>query len=31
MADKNIRAIDEVGQFINDYYKDSDELLERVL
>ncbi len=31
MADKNIRAIEEVGQFINDYYKDSDELLERVL
>lgn len=31
MADKNIRSIDEVGQFINDYYKDSDELLERVL
>ncbi|MDP3484961.1 MAG: CpaF family protein, partial [Methanobacteriaceae archaeon] len=31
MADKNIRGIDEVGQFINDYYKDSDELLERVL
>jgi flagellar protein FlaI len=31
MADKNIRGIEEVGQFINDYYKDSDELLERVL
>lgn len=31
MADKNIRSIDEVGQFISDYYKDSDELLERVL
>jgi flagellar protein FlaI len=31
MADNNIRAIEDVGQFINDYYKDSDELLERVL
>ncbi|WP_425438286.1 CpaF family protein [Methanobacterium alcaliphilum] len=31
MADKNIRSIDEVGQYVQDYYRDSDEVLERVL
>lgn len=31
MADKGIRAIEEVGNYINEYYRDSDELLERVL
>jgi flagellar protein FlaI len=31
MADKNLRSIDDVGQYITEYYKDSDELLDRVL
>ncbi|MBU4547615.1 MAG: Flp pilus assembly complex ATPase component TadA, partial [Euryarchaeota archaeon] len=31
MADKGIRGIEEVGNYINEYYRDSDELLERVL
>jgi flagellar protein FlaI len=31
MADKNLRSIDDVAQYINDYYRDSDEVLERVL
>ncbi len=31
MADKNIRSIDEVAEYVNDYYRDSDEVLERVL
>ncbi len=31
MADKNIRSIEEVGKCIHNYYKDPDEVLERVL
>ncbi|MDI6645077.1 MAG: CpaF family protein [Methanobacteriaceae archaeon] len=31
MADKNIRAIDEVGRCIHNYYKDPDEVLEKIL
>lgn len=31
MADKNIRSSDEVAEYVNDYYRDSDEVLERVL
>ena len=31
MADKNIRAIEEVGNCIHNYYKDPDEVLEKIL
>ncbi|GAB4306034.1 MAG: CpaF family protein [Methanobacteriaceae archaeon] len=31
MADKHIRAIDEVGKCIHNYYKDPDEVLEKIL
>jgi flagellar protein FlaI len=31
MADNNIRSIDEVGQSINNYYKDPDSMLEEAL
>jgi len=31
MADKNIRAIQEVGNCIHNYYKDPDEVLEKIL
>jgi archaeal flagellar protein FlaI len=31
MADKNIRSSEEVAKYVNDYYRDSDEVLERVL
>ncbi|HOI40666.1 MAG TPA: CpaF family protein [Methanobacterium sp.] len=31
LADNNIRSIDEVGRCINSYYRDPDEMLERIL
>jgi len=31
LADTNIRSIDEVGRCVNNYYKDPDEVLERIL
>ncbi len=31
MADNNIRSIEEVGKWINDYYKDPDEIMEKIL
>ncbi len=31
MADKNIRSIEDVGNFFNDYYRDPDELIEKIL
>ncbi|MBP1945941.1 CpaF family protein [Methanobacterium petrolearium] len=31
LADNNIRSIEEVGRCINSYYKDPDEMLERIL
>jgi len=31
MADNNIRSIDEVGSWISNYYKDPDEVLEKIL
>ncbi|MGC9517537.1 MAG: CpaF family protein [Methanomicrobiales archaeon] len=31
MADKNMRSIDEVGRCIHHYYKDPDEVLEKIL
>ncbi|KAF5075634.1 Type II/IV secretion system protein [anaerobic digester metagenome] len=31
MADNDIRSIDEVGSFINNYYKDSEEVLDIIL
>ncbi len=31
LADNNIRSIDEVGHYINNYYRDPDEILEKIL
>ena len=31
LADNNIRSIDEVGRCVNNYYRDPDEVLERIL
>jgi flagellar protein FlaI len=31
LADNNIRSIEEVGRCVNSYYKDPDEMLERIL
>jgi len=31
LADNNIRSIDEVGHYINSYYRDPDEVLEKIL
>jgi flagellar protein FlaI len=31
LADNNIRSIDEVGRCVNNYYKEPDEVLERIL
>ncbi|UTB33532.1 MAG: CpaF family protein [Methanobacterium sp. ERen5] len=31
LADNNIRSIEDVGTFINNYYKDPDEILEQIL
>jgi archaeal flagellar protein FlaI len=31
LADTNIRSIDEVGRCVNNYYRDPDEVLERIL
>jgi flagellar protein FlaI len=31
MADNNARSINDVGKWINDYYKDPDEVLEKIL
>jgi flagellar protein FlaI len=31
MADNNIRSITDVGKWIHEYYKDPDEILEKIL
>jgi flagellar protein FlaI len=31
LADNNIRSIEEVGNYINNYYRDPDEILEKIL
>jgi len=31
LADNNIRSIDEVGQYVNQYYRDPDAMLDEVL
>jgi flagellar protein FlaI len=31
MADNNIRSINDVGKWIHNYYKDPDEILEKIL
>jgi flagellar protein FlaI len=31
LADNNIRSIEEVGNYINNYYRDPDEVLELIL
>jgi flagellar protein FlaI len=31
LADNNIRSIEEVGRCVNNYYRDPDEVLERIL
>lgn len=31
MADKGIRSIEDVGNFFNDYYRDPDEVIEKIL
>lgn len=31
LADNNIRSIDEVGNYINNYYRDPAEILDKIL
>ena len=31
MADNNIKSIEEVGAYINNYYKNPDEILDKIL